>query len=60
MTPVTRTAIVITAAYIVLARWMLDFLAGGFDWNNTVHQSVFFLPVLILWAWWFYKGHRRN
>jgi len=44
MTPVTRTAIVITAAYIVLACWMLDFLAGGFDWNDTVHQSVFFLP----------------
>jgi hypothetical protein len=55
MTTSTRTAILITAAYVVLAFWMLDFFDGGIDWSNVFHHGVYFLPVLILWAWWFYK-----
>ncbi|MGD2074227.1 MAG: hypothetical protein PVI91_10205 [Gammaproteobacteria bacterium] len=59
MTKSTRTAIIVTAGYIVLAFWMLDFFADGFDWSNTAHHGVYFLPILILWGWWLYKKHRR-
>ena len=60
MTTSTRTAIAITAAYVVLAFWMLDFVDSGIEWSNVVHHGVFFLPVVILWGWWFYKQSGRK
>ena len=60
MTTSTRTAIVVTVAYLVIAYWLLDSFEGGFNWYNVSHTSFSFLPVAILWGWWFYKKRRHD
>ena len=60
MTKSTRTAIVVSVAYFVIAYQMFDSVDGGADWNRVLFTPVFFLPLLILWGWWFYKRGGRN
>ena len=59
MTPGTRIAVLVTAGYVVLAVWMLEYHEAGLSWSNLAHHSAFFLPLLILWIWWLYKKGRR-
>jgi len=59
MTPSTLTTVIITVGYLVLGLWMLHYHEGGVSFSNLIHAGAFFLPVLILWVWWFYKKRRR-
>ena len=60
MTPSTRIAIVVSTAYFVIAYWLLKHHEGGFSWYNIRHTSFSFLPIAILWGWWFYKKRRND
>ena len=59
MTSSTRTAILISVAYALLALWMLESSEEGATLDNVLAHGAAFVPLLILWAWWLYKKLRR-
>lgn len=60
MTKSTRITIVVSVAYFLIAYWLLESHESGFSWYSIRHTGVSFLPILILWGWWFYKKRRHD
>ncbi len=60
MTRSTRTAVIVSVAYFVITYWRFDSIGDGSDWERVLLTPVFFLPLAILWGWWFYKRDGRE
>jgi hypothetical protein len=56
----TRTTLIITVAYLVIAYWVFGTRQEAYGGTEGVDVGISLLPVVILWGWWFYKRKQRR